>query len=291
MEMSSNGCTHVIMGEIFHLVKRHYFHPFPIFLNYLIIIISLMIIPHPIISFISLISSGVMLLLKKEFNIKNITIYILMYLFIVFINPIFVHSGATTLFMLFHQPYTKEAVLYGVHFANMFISLLWWSRVFLKLIKSEDIIYLFSFPFKSLGIVIMIIFRLIPKFSYQLKEVQKYQKMIGSSVLKRSKDTFLTLFTWAFESSIDMADSMNARGYTQKRTSFHLYHFHLIDSLGLIVIMGCFIGLMGMYFIEFKYFYFYPVMKPFNFLKEFLGYGWMLGLCLLPWVYKEETND
>lgn len=279
------------MDEILHLIKQRYFHPLPIVLNYLIIIITLMLIPHPLISFISLLCAGMLLLYKKELTLKSIFFYSIAYVAIVCMNPIFVHSGATTLFMLFSRPYTKEALFYGIHFANMFVSLLLWSRVFFKLIKSEDIVYLFSHPFKSLGVVIMIVFRLIPKFLRQIKEVQQYQKMMNSTLLKRSKDTFLTVFTWAFETSIDMADSMNARGYTQKRTSFHLYQFHLIDSVLMMSIIGCFIGLMVMYWIEFRYFYFYPIMKSFNYIREFLGYLCMLGLCLLPGLYKEDTHD
>jgi energy-coupling factor transport system permease protein len=74
------------------------------------------------------------------------------------------------------------------------------------------------------------------------------------------------LVSWSLESSIESADSMEARGYGLRgRTSFHLYKFTRRDTvllllmiiLGAIVVAGCALGKTTVWF--------YPVYVLGNF--------------------------
>ena len=59
--------------------------------------------------------------------------------------------------------------------------------------------------------------------------------------------------TWAFESSMDQLDSMNARGYgVLKRTHFHLFVWEKKDWIHIGAII--FVAILGLFVIDFRHF-------------------------------------
>lgn len=291
MGIQSDGCILAIMDATFHLADfRRYYHPFPIFLCFVSLIVLLVLIPHPIITFLSLVVSGFLLILSKQWKWHSFAYSFILYILIILMNPIFVTKGATVLFYFFGAPYTWEALMYGIVFANMVMSLLWWSFIFHSFLTSDHIVYLFSKPFKVLALMISIVFRLIPKFKKQIQDIILYQKKYSKATpLKKGLDALLISITWAFESSLTMVDSMNARGYQSKRTHFHLFKFNSHDFKLSILIFMIDLWMLLYYFKDFSDYYFYPKIKPIAFdWWSLLSYSMMLLLMLLPVRFKKE---
>lgn len=291
MGIQLNGCILAIMDATFHLADfRRYYHPFPIFLCFLSLILLLVLIPHPIITFLSLVISGIFLILSKQLKGYSFIYSFILYILIILINPVFVTKGATVLFYFFGAPYTLEALVYGIVFANMVMSLLWWSLIFRSFLTSDHIIYLFSKPFKVLGLMIAVVFRLIPKFKKQMQDILLYQKKYSNArPLKKGLDALLISITWAFESSLTMVDSMSARGYQSKRTHFHLFHFNFHDLKLCILIVFIDLWMLAYYFKDFSNYYFYPKIKPISLdCWSLISYLMMTLLMVLPSCFKKE---
>ena len=103
--------------------------------------------------------------------------------------------------------------------------------------------------------------RLVPRFKSQIRQISDAQKCVGKGVSDgkrlakvRNGVTILSiLMTWAFENSIETADSMKARGYgLSGRTSFSFYklnkrsliYLFTLSLLAAVIITGAFTGLV-----------------------------------------------
>ena len=111
------------------------------------------------------------------------------------------------------------------------------------------------------------ILRFIPRFQNHLKKIIDINKIgdnpyKSQSLLRRLKALFYTfsiLVTWAFENSIETANTMKARGYGLKnRTTFHLYKFELRDTILLTTLIFLVILNIIFYFNLGLNFYYYP---------------------------------
>jgi len=179
------------------------------------------------------------------------------------INVIFTHEGETVLFYLNGNRITAEALIYGLSSAVMLSSVIIWFSGFNVIMTAEKLIYLFGRIAPVLGLTLSMIFRYIPLLKDRYEEVHMGQQCLDPEaglinrpggkqpILKRLRQAgknVSVLISWSLESSIENADSMEARGYGLKgRTSFHLYRFAARDTLmeiwlcilGLICIGGC----------------------------------------------------
>lgn len=190
------------------------------------------------------------------------------------INVFFTHDGQTVLFYLHGNRITLEALIYGVSAAVMLSAVLIWFTSFNVIITAEKLIYIFGRAAPVLGLTLSMIFRYIPLLKQRYQEVHMGQQCLGADEVNgKGKVPFLTrlrrggrnvsiLISWSLESSIESADSMEARGYGLKgRTSFHLYRFDRRDTLaqiwlcllGAFSIAGCAMKKTGAYF--------YPVYR------------------------------
>ena len=98
--------------------------------------------------------------------------------------------------------------------------------------------------------------------------------------------------TWAFESSMDQLDSMNARGYgILKRTHFHLFMWERKDWIHIMEIMILIILNLWAYTHYYSRFFFYPmIIMPAFQIRDLL---WMLVMAfqfLLPCMWKENLD-
>lgn len=184
------------------------------------------------------------------------------------INVLFTHNGETVLFYLNDNPITLEALIFGLSGAVMISAVLIWFTSFNAIMTGEKLIYVFGRWAPVLGLTLSMIFRYIPLLKNRYEEVRMGQKCMrrmpdegeGSSgqggrkklpLLTRMRLTgknISVLISWSLESSIENADSMEARGYGLKgRTSFHLYRFTARDIaleiwlclLGAVCAAGC----------------------------------------------------
>lgn len=161
------------------------------------------------------------------------------------VNPLFVHNGATVLFVLNHNPVTLEAFYYGLTLGVMIVAVLYWFRSFQQIMTSDKLLYIFGSVFPKLTLILAIALRYIPLLKQQTQKIRSAQKALGLfrdengfARLKGEMRIFSVLVTWALENGIITADSMSARGYgIGRRTCFALFHFHKRDCI------VCFLGL------------------------------------------------
>ncbi len=226
-------------------------HPSSLFIYFIINLLLVMIQSHPLIVIVQFIS---ILLLTKDFHKYDLIILLL----ITISNPLFVHRGNTILFSFI----TLEALIYGFIFGLKVINMLILFRLMNKVLHSEHYIYLFSNHFPTLGLLISMIFSLIPRFIEHYKIINTCQKQFYEGhTIQRLLNTFSIEVTWAFETSLDMLNSMKARFYGKhQRTYFHLFVLRNKDRIHIIEIicigMICFIS----YMIRWNHFYYYPTI-------------------------------
>ena len=140
----------------------------------------------------------------------------------------------------------------------MFAAMVIWFSCFNVIMTAEKLIYIFGKFAPVLGLTLSMIFRYIPLLKARFQEIQLGQECLGRNMKNRKgiiarvrqfgKEISI-LISWSLESSIEGADSMEARGYGLRgRTSFHLYRFTSRDSLCTAVILLFAEGaLYGMY--------------------------------------------
>lgn len=223
------------------------YHPVISFLHFFIIILITMFFMHPIILLISLISSiSCLLTIKGKEALKFIVCLIPIIIIIALFNTIFNSEGSTVLFIIYNRRITFEALFYGFFSGIMLISVLIWFSCYNKVMSSDKIMYLFRKLIPTIALIICMVFRLIPKFKYQIKLISDGQTIIGKGIktgkilekIKNGLNIISILISWAFENSIETVYSMKARGYGLKgRSSFNIYIIKKRDLVALTVII------------------------------------------------------
>lgn len=277
------------------------FHPFTLFAYFLSVLCIGMSILQPIMVFLLLFIS--ILFYQEVFHKikRQLKFLILSFLVIAISNPIFVHQGVSILFYFQGNPITFEAIAYGAAFGATLCAIWNICASFQVLMSSDQWIYLFGRFLPSLGLVISMSIRLISKLKKQSTLIVESQHLLGNdisqgSLWKRGKmllQIFSILITWAFETSIDSADSMKARGYgTSMRTSFHNYHWGSRDVYFLVfIIVTC--GLcIYTYQIEFSKFYYYPHIREVSVSGlSIVTYCVYAGYLLFPILYERKERN
>lgn len=182
-----------------------------------------------------------------------------LFLLVAATNPLFNTYGQTVLFTVFHNPYTLEALLYGVVIAGMLVNMMLWFSCYSKVLTSDKFICLFGSLIPSISLLLVMILRMIPNLLGKAKQLSGARKSIGRGAGEQStsKDkvhdgmNILSALTdWALEGSVVTADSMRARGYgTAKRSSFQIYRITFFDILliGVMLILATLVILCGGY--------------------------------------------
>ena len=210
------------------------FHPAVNFLYFVGAIGFGVVFQHPAYMLASILCGmGYYLLLKGSKGWKLILVTLPMFLLVTLINPIVNHRGRTVLFYLFGNPYTLEAVCYGMVLGAMFMVMMIWFGCYNVVLTSDKFVCLFGSLIPALSLLLVMVLRLIPSFMRKTKQIIGARNSIGKggnegSTMKEKVGSGMTVLSaltdWALEGSIVTADSMRARGYgTAKRTSFRIY--------------------------------------------------------------------
>lgn len=265
-------------------------HPIFLFLLSLSIILLTLITPSPIVLLFSFIISLLWGALIKVYTTKYTLFNCFFIVLIAVINPIIVQKGATVLFDFGNFVYTLEALIYGIFSGIMIGAIINWSIIFHFYIDSQHITYLLSGMYSTLGLLFSMILRIIPRFKQQYIEVSNVQSMfLPNNLIKRHIVILLTMFTWLFESSLEIIQSMHVRHYNSQRTHFYLFTFNKKDLYGCIFLL---ILNFSLFLLRFKIhkLYYYPIIRYFKFdifdiIYTLLGLTIFLHICLLK---KEE---
>ncbi len=224
---------------------------------------------------------------------KPMISYLLLWLIIGCSNPLFVYRGDTVLFQIGGMTCTLEALLYGLCNGALLMDMVLLFSLFQRYFGREHWIYLFGNIAPKIGVLFSMSLSFFPKFQKHGKELYEIQKQLFTqSAVRRALKVFNMETTWAFESSVDTLDSMNARGFgIGRRSHFHLFSFERMDGIHLIEVLALF-GL-NLFLIQTKYhkFYFYPYIAftPWN-MSDFLAILLLGLLVILPflWRYKHD---
>lgn len=243
-------------------------HPIVLFSYFLsIIVLSIIQRNYYIIALITILAILVDYFYNKDIFFKDLKYFIILVLIVMVTNPIFVTEGQDIIYQNSFIIITKQALIYGLVFGALLGSMLLWFKIMKKCITDSHIVYLFGSILPTLGLVISMSFNIINKLKIQYHKIKEANYHIASkSKFAYYRNVVIILVTYAFESSIDMMNSMAARGYGKaKRTSFHLYSIKKDDILKLCIILVltiiCFWGYFGFY----REFYYYPIIQIYQF--------------------------
>ena len=223
-------------------------HPLTNFLFFVGAIGFSVVIQHPLYLAASWVgAAGYYLLLHGKKGLKLILGEVPVFLFVSAMNPLFNTYGETVLFTVFDNPYTLEALIYGMVIAGMLVVMTLWFGCYSAVLTSDKFICLFGSLIPALSLLLVMVLRLIPNLMRKAAQLGGARKSIGKGAGESSSNkekltdgmNILSAMTdWALEGSIITADSMRARGYgAAKRSSFQIYRVSVRDIV-LIFLMA-----------------------------------------------------
>lgn len=236
------------------------FHPFVNLIYFVFAIGFGCVFMHPVSLGISLFCSiSYMFVTKGKKALGSFIIILPFVALTALINPLFNHQGVTILaYFPWGNPLTFESVFYGICASFMVISVMCFFSSFNEVMTTDKFVYLFGRILPKFSLILSMVLRFVPQFAHKIKEVANVQKTLGKGIddrnlIKRMKNAVSIMgimFGWAFENSMDTADSMRSRGYGLKhRTAFSLYRMDKRDicTLVYLLVLGIYITLSGVY--------------------------------------------
>lgn len=226
----------------------HSYHPFILLVYYILVIASLMLYQHPIFLIFAMI-----LIVKINFSLDNgqdlkkwYWAMGIMSLFILILTPLFNRRGNHILFYLFDNPVMLEAIIQGVMIALTISGVLALFVTFNIVMTPNKLLFLFSKLIPQWALLIMLSMRFVPVLQRKIKDIEDIQFVKGlslkqGSIRRRAKNgmqLLQMLLTGSLEDSIQVADSMTARGYgLQKRSNYQAYKMKNRDWLALFYLV------------------------------------------------------
>lgn len=265
-------------------------HPIVLFLYFLGMLLLAPFSRHPWMTMVqTLCLCGLYLYHNRD--VKKIIPFLGFVLIVAVTNPLFVQRGRTILYANEYIRITKEAFLYGVHYGCVLVNLLLIFSMLNQYIKKEQWIYLTGRLFPKLGVITSMAVALVPRYKKQAGKILSVRKTLKQeTAITRTMHTISMETTWAFESSMDQLDSMNARGYgIGKRTHFHLFVWERKDFVHMIEILGVLAFNLWAYTNYYSRFFFYPMIliNPIQ-IKDIFWMFMMAVQFLLPVLWKEN---
>ena len=217
---------------------------------YTLVVVSTVILSHPAITVGSFLSALLYTFyLRGKSTFKLLAFVLPMMLIGAILNPLFNHRGATIITYFRQNPITAEAIAFGIASAFMLGGIILWFATFNDIMSSEKIMYMSGRIAPSITLVFSMVLRFVPRFGQQMKKVSDGQRAIGRDVTSgnlREKAghgmrILSIMTTWSLENSVDMADSMKARGFgAGKRSHFAIYKIVARDKLFFLAMLIAF---------------------------------------------------
>lgn len=238
------------------------YNPHLILAFYFLVILGTVLLSHPAIT-VGSFGSGLLYVfyLRGRRAVKLLAFVVPVMILGSLLNPLFNHRGANILTYFRGNPITAEAIAYGIASAFMLGAIIFWFATFNDVITSEKLMHVFGRFAPALTLIFSMVLRFVPRFGRQMKSVAQGQKAVGRDVasgnLKQKIGHGLKIMsimtTWSLENSVDLADSMKARGYgSGKRSHFAIYRMEgrdvilaIVMLLGLALITILAAGLLG----------------------------------------------
>ena len=242
-------------------------HPVTNFIFFAAVIAFSMFLMHPVCLMLTLICAVVyaVYLSGKKAVLFGLRFLLPTALFLIIINPLLNHRGATIIeYLPWDNPLTLESIIYGFAAAMVICSAAMWFHSLNRVMTSDKLIFLFGRIAPALGMVLSMALRFIPRFAEQFRQTRLAQKQFSAEKtslkghVKSAAAVFSTVISSSMENAIDTSDSMKSRGYGLKgRTSYKRFRFTRDDALAVAVMLADIAALITMLVfgkLEFRYF-------------------------------------
>ena len=232
-------------------------HPIIQFLYFAMVILTTMLVDHPIVLIVSFMGAffyNIQLFHFRKVVKTQLFAAVPLFSLVILINTMFNHYGVTVLCYIHTGAVTLESLVYGIILAFMLWTALVWFAGVNQVLTTDRMIYLFGRVIPVLSLVISMVLRFVPRFVRQHAAIRESRKGAGAedgkkSVIgkvKQALQEFSILMTWSLERGVDLSDSMRARGYgLQKRTFYAVFRPCRRDLVAggiLLVAYGIFIA-------------------------------------------------
>ena len=169
------------------------------------------------------------------------------------LSPLFNPRCEHVLFTIFGRPYTGEALAYGGVIAGVFVVMMLWFGCYNRVMTSDKFMCLFGNWAPALSLLLVMVFRLVPRFFRQTRQLIGARRSVGKGAGKGYRDkvaagmTVLSAMTsWALEGSVITAASMRSRGYgSARRSCFQIFRVTAGDRLLLVMMLVLLAAVLG----------------------------------------------
>lgn len=217
-------------------------HPVALLLYLMGVMLVTMLTLNPVLLAVSFVIAAIIgsLLCGKRIWKTALWLFVPVLFFSAGILPLFSHNGVTPLFYINSQAVTLESVWYGSVMSVMLVTVFLWFQIGSRLLDGEKLLFLFGKVLPSLGLLVSMVFRMLPLLRNRFREIREARRGLGfhepqAGFVKRCRylgKECSILISWSLENSIETSLSMESRGYgTGRRTSFHLFRVHREDII------------------------------------------------------------
>lgn len=183
-------------------------------------------------------------------------------LFVAVFNMLFTSYGETVIFTILSKSFTLEGLFYGLCQGAMLSSVIMWIACYSKVLTSDKFLSVFSGIAPNIAILLSTVFSFIPRLSKNAQEINDARVNINTTQgkMKKSIDNFSALVSLTLEESIELADSMRARGFNKDRKAYSKYKFNAKDGALLALMIIAFLIILIFKFTGLTDFIFEPVI-------------------------------
>ena len=187
-------------------------------------------------------------------------------------NMAFTSYGIDVLFSISNKNFTAEGLAYGLCQGVMFSSVIVWLSSYSYVLSSDKFMSVFSKLAPNLTLVLIMTLSFIPRLRKNAQEINDARLNVnaGQSKLKKSLDNFSALVSMTLEESIEVSDTMRARGFNSSRKPYSKYRFNFNDGVVLIIVLGLSVACIIFNSLDKAEFIFDPEIKILSFSPIFL---------------------
>lgn len=262
------------------------FNPKVCFLFFVLCVILILVNFNPFFLLLSLFSGVIynfLLYGKKAF--KTVFAFLLPFTVAIGIfNTIFTSYGMTILFSIGSKNFTLEGLVYGLCQGVMFSAVIIWLSNYNCVLSADKFMSVFSHLAPNLTLVLTMTLSFIPRLEKNAKEINEARSTLdyNGGKFKKSLDNFSALVSLTLEQSIEVSQSMKARGFNKNRQPYSKYGFNISDGFVMLVLVVIFIILTVMNSLEMAEFLFDPYIDVLTFSPLFFTlYGVFMFIPLI----------
>lgn len=226
------------------------YNPKATFLFFVVVFILNLVVFHPVYLALSL-AGG--LVYKFKLEGKKALSYFVKFIFplIIFVsvfNFIFSHYGDTVLFTIKNTAFTFESLFYGFAQGLMLGGVILWFSLYSQVVTSERFLSVFGNFIPGTALIFSTVLSFIPRLKNNFAQVNDGRKLIDTdkSKLRKSVEIFSAVVTMTLEDSINLSDSMKARGFSAGRKVYSKYRFNGKDLTVVIFSLFVFVIVCGL---------------------------------------------